>query len=159
LSLAIEKALLRTPLDRGIALTMRRDEIERPLVTQQPDGSWIASIYVVRKNGLPLWLPRSAKRHRAKKFVATFTAEASELANMMRARSAAKILLETARVAMKRHRGGMKAARTRRRSGVPFFKGPGRPPGIPRAMEKTGSNRDRNCVSCGRRHYPRPCQI
>lgn len=148
---AIERALRRTPLPAGVSLTMRRSDVERPLVTQQPDGSWRASIYAVRKNGLPLWWPKAANRPRPLRFSATFVAQDSELANALRVQIVAAALLNRAQKKLAARRGGLRAARTLRR-GAGFFKGPGRPRGILRSMEKTGSNRDRNCVSCGRCH-------
>jgi hypothetical protein len=149
---AIERALRRTPLPRGVALTMRKDDISRPLVAQQPDGSWQASIYAVRKNGLPLWWPKAANRPRPQRFVAKFVAQASELTNMLRVHSAAQVLLEMAEGKLRNRRSGLRAARARRR-GAGFHKGPGRPRGILRSMEKTGSNRDRLCVRCEVRHH------
>ena len=153
---AIEEALRRTPLSRGVALMMRKDDIERPLISQLPDGSWYATIYVVRRNGLPLWWPPAANRPRRTRFAATFIAQASELTNMLRAQSVAKRLLELAKVKLARRMRGLKAARAQR-AGVGFHRGPGRPPGILRSMEKSGSNRDRKCPECRRRHHMKPC--
>jgi len=148
----IERALLRTPIPRGVALTMRKDDIARPLISRTDEGFCQASIYVVRKNGLPLWWPRSARRHRPLKFLASFIVQQSELTNYMRIRDAAKNLLAFAEKKMKARKWGLKAARTKRRTGVGFFRGPGRPRGILRSMEKKGSNPERLCVRCDVRH-------
>jgi hypothetical protein len=152
-SFAVAQALRQTPLPRGVALLMRKDDISQPRIEPHPEvaGAFIAAIYVVRKNGLPLYLPACTKRLRKKLFVATVVASADSVTNAIRFENAAAQLLQRSRVRMARYRGGKKSGRTRRRDGT-LTAGPGRPRGISQAMEKTGSNPRRLCLDCGRRH-------
>jgi len=154
----IERALKQTPLPRGVALVMMRDDISRPrLLPATAPGAWLAEIYLARKNGLPLYWPRAANRPRPTRFLASIVTDNDPLVNMLRIENAAAHLVAYAKEKLRRRALGLKGSRTLRKRGA-FTIGPGRPRGILRSMEKTGSNRDRNCVSCGRRHRRSPCQ-
>lgn len=159
---AVLVALRRTPLPRGVALLKRKDDISQPRIEADPiiAGGWIATIYAVRKNGLPLYWPRSAKRQRPTLFTRIVVVTDNPLVNVFRIRNAAKPLLEYAARRLRARRRAIRAARTAMRRGT-HVPGPGRPRGILRSMEKTGSNRDRRCLDCGWRHLHlrKPCRI
>lgn len=155
---AIRAALRKTPIPSWVKLVVEQDDPSRAklVASATVPGAWIAGIYAVRKNGLPLYWPATTKRSRAQRFIGSFVVTADTMTNWFRISDAARVLLEHARKRLKARRGALKAVRTMRRRGTQKA-GPGRPRGILRSMEKTGSNRDRNCPDCGNRHRKTPC--
>jgi hypothetical protein len=147
--------LRKTPLPKGVALVLERDD-PRPRISSG-ETHWFGTIYLVRKNGLPLYMPPSAKRATRLRFLAGFVADVDPLVNMIHIEEAARGLVLYAAEKLANHRAGMKAAKTMR-DRKSARRGPGRPRGILRSMEKTGSNRPRNCLRCGGKHGSSPCR-
>ena len=144
----IEQALLKTPLERNVRLEMDRQDPSRPLLRQVGPLEDEAVLYLVNKKGLPIWWPASHERRQAQKFFATFIVSLDVPTNFRRAQQAAYSLANFARKKLAARRWGLKAARTAKRRG---YKPKGRPPGIPRAQERTGTNRGRLCLECGQK--------
>lgn len=145
-------ALQKTPIPSYVKLTTLREDIAWPKLDYQT-GQWQASVYLVRKNGLPVYLPTAANRPRRTRFVASFIVDLDPLVNMRRIQNAAILTREYAKRKLQQRQAGLKSAETRRLRGNQT-RGPGRPRGILRSMEKTGSNRGRRCVRCEGGHHP-----
>lgn len=143
----IEEALKKTPLEPWVMFVTHREDPSRPLVTQL-EGVWEATLYLVNAKGRPVWWPASKERARPTKFHASFGATTDATSNYLRARNAAILLREYAKRKLSARRAGLKAAATKRRLGIVLT---GRPKGIPRALERTGKNRDRLCLDCGKK--------
>lgn len=153
-------ALRKTPVPSYVKLVTTREDATWPKVAyrhygaeQESAGAWQASVYLVRKNGLPIFWPTSANRPRRTLFVASFVVDLDPLVNMRRLENVTIALRTYAKRKLQQRQAGLKSAETRRLRGNQA-RGPGRPRGILRSMEKTGSNRGRRCVRCDGGHHP-----
>lgn len=152
MSIPHAEALQKTPIPSYVKLDPHRYDPAWPRLTWV--GSQLqASVYLVRKNGLSVYLPTSANRPRRTRFLASFIVDLDPLVNMRRIENAAILLRNYAKRKLQQRAAGLKSARTRRLRGNQG-RGPGRPRGILRSMEKTGSNRGRRCVRCEGGHHP-----
>ncbi|HEY6547623.1 MAG TPA: hypothetical protein VI589_06945 [Vicinamibacteria bacterium] len=159
--LDVEKALKATPIPKGIVLEKRKDDPTRPVLREDVDSfgwkRWLVTILPVDARGRVYSKPPAAKRPRPVRFCGYVPVGASAVANMRRIEERSRELLDEVRRFLAHRARSLKAARTARLRGTAKA-GPGRPPGITRAMEKTGSNRARMCPYCRGGHRRGPCR-
>ena len=162
MSLRIEDALRRTPLEPYVRLVVHQDDITRPRVESvEPErgGYWVGAVYLVDRRGLSVWLRKGSGRSRDQKFVATFRASLDPVTNMLRAKTAAEALRVYAKHKLACRARGLKSASTRKARKDPTMYLGGRPKGIKRSMERKGKNPNRLCPDCGAwPHVPKPCR-
>lgn len=147
----VEKSLLQCPPPKGVALLMRQEDISRPLI-HLVDGRWQAAIYVVKKNGLPDWMPLSARRRRRQRSVAIFNVSGNPLIDILAMMMAARALKRKHERKMGCiHRGLLSSKRRVQHAG------PGRPRGILKSMEKPAGQGTPYCRRCNCLHPIGPC--
>jgi len=143
--LAVVQALRRTPLPSNVAIFKLVDDLSLYKLTLAPTASgtaWRGEFYLIRKNGLPLFMPPSKKRRHFTRFTATFIADTDPLVNMLRIRTEAEKLTLCAKKRLERRRRKLKGLATEMRTRGYIKPGPGRPKGISWAMEKKGPRRE-----------------
>lgn len=134
----IEAALAKTPLEPHVRLKMVRGSITEPLLVEV-NGEWRATVYLVKKDGTPVW-SRTVARADRRYITATFIATPHPTVNYLRAKKAAEIA---------------KALGAKKGGGKPHRPATGRPPGIKRSQERTGTNPNRLCPDCRMPHRRR----